>query len=226
MSDSKKNRVIFVLFYLGKFSSLTWPWHKLMASHFYRASQGLECLLPIAPVGQYVEAHFWSRKIQLFHFLLHIFFPHPLPLLIRASCMQLHDMNWWPVSRMLHWSFHWPASTKLAEKPQGEARLATLLWDLQGIHGNCKKQQRGTEGKGIPWSCMGRRERLRVKQLWLLSLVSSAAHHNGAETLYDAVPLNISWKAALLIWRPERRAGNYLKDVNTPMHLGHHLLPP
>lgn len=101
-----------------------------------------------------------------------------------------------------------------------------LLWDLQDMHGSCKEQQRGTARTGIPWSCTGRRERLRVKQLWFVSLVSSAAHHNGAETLYDAVPLKISWKAALMTWCPEWRAGNYSKDVNTPMHLGHHLLPP
>ena len=163
---------------------------------------------------------FWSRKNTFT-----IPPQHPLPLLIRASCTQLHDMNWWPVSCMLHWSCHWPAPTELAEKPQGEVRLATLLWDLQGLHGSCREHQRGTEGKGVPWICMGRKETLKVKQLWLVPLISSAAHHNGAETLYDVVLLKIFWKAAS-IWCPEWRAGNYLKDVNTSMHLGHHLLPP
>lgn len=71
MSNSKKSRIIFGLFYFGVFSSLAWPWHnKLMASHFYGASQGLEWLLPIAPVGQYAEAWICSRKIQLFSLLL------------------------------------------------------------------------------------------------------------------------------------------------------------
>lgn len=39
---------------------------------------------------------------------------------------------------------------ELAEKPQGKVRLATPLWDLQGMHGSCKEQQCGTEGKGTP----------------------------------------------------------------------------
>lgn len=172
MSNSKKSRIIFGLFYFGVFSSLAWPWHnKLMASHFYGASQGLERLVPAAPVGQYAEAWICSRKMQLFSLLLPT--PHPLPLLIRASCTLLHDIKWWPISYLLHWPFHWPASMELAEKPQGEVRPATPLWDLQGMHGSCKEQQGGTEGKGIPWSCTGRGERLRLKQLWLVSLVSS-----------------------------------------------------
>lgn len=90
-------------------------------------------------------------------------------------------MNWWPVSYMLHWSFHWPVSTELAEKSQGEARLTTLLWDLQGMHGSCKEWQCGTEGKD--WSPVklcgqGREAQDEAALSYILGLLSSTPEWN------------------------------------------------
>lgn len=131
------------------------------------------------------------KKYSSFHSCIYFFYSHPLPLLIRVPCALLHDMNWWPTSYMLHWSFHWPVSTELAEKSQGEARLTTLLWDLQGMHGSCKEWQCGTEGEGwspVKLSGQGREAQDEATLSCILTLL--AAHHSGTETLYDGYTEN------------------------------------